>query len=409
MEQRNNKFKERMAFLYPLYLIRTKKFTKKDVKRIKDNISASTSIIRLISAVLLFLFSIIMFIAMGMETGWNQASKYGPTSIAAQVVSIVGTATSIALIIPSLYGKNEHVNAILNRLSIYTMYIGIASQMLLGIFADAQMGFTTQNESLSASVVFFAVLMLIQPSYWLDALLLDGLTIVSFIGLSVYCSLTFDMKALHYYILFASAYPLCCYFVITIMFYVECQHYKEVLENERLNDKAYYDSLTQCKNRHALTKYLKENAKRWEKEENVNLLMVMFDIDNFKLYNDQFSHLGGDYCLKSIAEAVRRAFPSPSLDFFRYGGEEFLLFFELSDPSEAPKYVEQTRKAIKELKLEAPKGAPKDMVTISVGGLLLNNVHGFSFEEQMKVVDSYLYTAKASGKDVSCFNGSLIR
>jgi diguanylate cyclase (GGDEF)-like protein len=152
---------------------------------------------------------------------------------------------------------------------------------------------------------------------------------------------------------------------------------------------------------------LKENALRWNNKD-VKLLIIMFDIDNFKLYNDQFSHPGGDYCLKTIAEAIRKEFPAPGLDFFRYGGEEFLLFFELNDPNDAPKYVEQTRKAIKELKLEAPKGAPKDMVTISVGGLLLNNVHGFSFEEQMKLVDSYLYTAKANGKDVCVFDGSVI-
>ena len=64
----------------------------------------------------------------------------------------------------------------------------------------------------------------------------------------------------------------------------------------------------------------------------------MFDIDNFKEYNDQFSHLSGDYCLKSICDGIRKTFPSPSLDFFRYGGEEFLLFLELSN-EEDPRYV----------------------------------------------------------------------
>ena len=193
-----------------------------------------------------------------------------------------------------------------------------------------------------------------------------------------------------------------------VLFYAESQRYKEVLENEQLHNRAYYDNLTRCKNRHALTEFLRENQYRWDKKDNVNLLMILFDIDNFKLYNDQFSHLGGDYCLRSICDAIRKEFPSPSLDFFRYGGEEFLLFFELKNPDDAPTVLEKVRESISNLDMVAPKGAPKKMVTISVGGMLLRNVKGFEFEHQMKIVDEYLYKAKNSGKDVVCYNGNLI-
>ncbi len=408
MAKRKSKLKEQMAFLYPLSLIKEKRLSKKDVKRIKNNISANMAIVRLGTSVLLYLFTLAMMLAMGIETGWNQVDKYGLESVAAQIVSMFGTLSTIIISIPSIFTKNNKVSAVLNRIAGYTLFVGIAGQMLLGIYADAAQGFTTQATSLSASIIFIALLMLIQPSFWFDALFLDISTTAAVMFITFYCSSLFGMKGVQYYLAIAIAYPLCCYLVVTLMFYAEGQHYKEVLENERLTNKAYYDSLTQCKNRHALTSYLKENTKRWEHKENVNLLIIMFDIDNFKLYNDQFSHLGGDYCLKSIAEAVRRAFPSPSLDFFRYGGEEFLLFFELNDPNDAPKYLEQTREAIKGLMLEAPKGAPKEMVTISVGGLLLKNIHGFSFEQELRLVDSYLYTAKANGKDISCFNGDLI-
>lgn len=200
-------------------------------------------------------------------------------------------------------------------------------------------------------------------------------------------------------------FPICCYFVVTLLFYAESQHYKDLLENDRLNDKAYYDNLTKCKNRHALTEFLKENAKKWKGS---NLLIILFDIDNFKQYNDQFSHLGGDYCLKSIADAVRGEFSSPSLDFFRYGGEEFLLFFELEDIKEAPIIMEKVRKAIRNQEIAAPEGAPKDVVTVSLGGILIEKAESFKFEDELALVDKYLYIAKANGKDVSCFNGELI-
>lgn len=192
------------------------------------------------------------------------------------------------------------------------------------------------------------------------------------------------------------------------MFYVECKNYEENIENERLTNKAYYDNLTLCKNRHALKLFLDENSSKWERKENLNLLIVLFDIDNFKEYNDKFSHLGGDYCLKSIAEGIRKAFPSPSLDFFRYGGEEFLLFFELENEEDAKATMEKIRKSIEELNIEAPNGAPQKVVTISVGGTLIRSVKHFSFEEQMSTIDKYLYEAKNSGKDVSCLDGKLI-
>ena len=136
--------------------------------------------------------------------------------------------------------------------------------------------------------------------------------------------------------------------------------------------------------------------------------MILFDIDDFKLYNDQYSHLGGDYCLKSICDAIRQEFPSPSLDFFRYGGEEFLLFFELRNPEDAPHVLEKVRQAISKLDIVAPNGAPKKMVTISLGGLLIKEIDIFNFEEEMKIVDAYLYKAKRSGKDVACYNNTII-
>ena len=154
--------------------------------------------------------------------------------------------------------------------------------------------------------------------------------------------------------------------------------------------------------------FLEENAEEWESNDDLNLLLVMFDIDNFKEYNDQFSHLAGDYCLKTIADGIRKTFPSPDLDFFRYGGEEFLLFFELDNPMDAGRVLEKARTAVEELNIEAPKGAPKKIVTISIGGSLIKNIDRFDFEKELATVDKYLYQAKENGKDRSCLDGNLI-
>ena len=402
--------KSRLAFILPSKIIKEKHLRRKDVLRVKENITSNFLIVRLIASAILYLLSFSMLVYMGVVTDWHQVDVYGLGSITSQIVGMFGCLTTFVLTILVLVMKKHHkAVSIINRISSDVLFSAIAAQLILGLHADAQMGYTTSQEALSASIVLLTILVLLQPAYWLDAAILDVSFVVAFFSVALHAHYVYGMKAFHYYALISMFFPVCCYFVIALIFYAECQHYRDILENERLTDKAYYDSLTQCKNRHALSEFLRDNAKKWENRENVNLLIILFDIDNFKQYNDQFSHLGGDYCLKSIADAIRQAFPSPSLDFFRYGGEEFLLFFELEDPTQAPKYMEEVRNAIKGLDIEAPRGAPKDVVTISLGGLLLRNVESFSFEQEMALVDSYLYLAKASGKDVSCYNGDLIK
>ena len=403
-----NKFRKRSEYLYPLKVIKSNHFSKRDLRIIKDNISLNMTVIRLIVAVLLMLVSSGMFLMMNLRTGWRQIEVYGISSLIAQVLSFSFCLISIILVVISYFAKKDKTTIILNRVAGFILYLGVALQMLFGIYADCNMGFTTSNETLSASIIFLAALLVIQPAYWTEALMLDLATTITTIGLSIYCSTAMGMTSLHYYIIIALAFPLCAYFIITLLFYAECQNYKEAVENERLTNKAYYDDLTHCKNRHALKMFLDENVKEWETSDDLNLLIVMFDIDNFKDYNDQFSHLAGDYCLKTIADAIRKAFPSPDLDFFRYGGEEFLLFFELDNPMDARRFLEKARTAVEELNIDSPKGAPKKMVTISIGGSLIKNIDKFDFEKEIAQVDKYLYQAKGSGKDVSCLDGNLI-
>ena len=403
-----NKIAGTLEFLRPLHLIKSKGLTKKDVRNIKDNLVNSSNIINFFVSLVLFALVGGLFIFMSNTTG-NFILKYGLFSFIGFISVIVACSTNIILTITAFIIKNKRVSSLLKRIGGDILFIVASIYMLFCFYSDAQMGFTTAEEALSASIVFIAILLLIQPMHWIDAIIGDIGTSIGIVVVALYCSKVFGMKASHYYFLVAVVFPFAGYVIVSLLFYAEVQRYKEVLENERLHNRAYYDSLTHCKNRHALNEFLKENKSRWENKDNVNLLIVLFDIDDFRLYNNQFSHLGGDYCLKSICDAIRRKFVSPNLDFFRYGGEEFLLFFELNNPEEAKVYLENVRLAISSLDIVAPQGAPKNNVTISVGGLLMNNITTFSFEEEMKIVDGYLYKAKESGKDVVCFNGSIIK
>ena len=397
-----------LIFLFPTRLVRTHHFSKKDVRNIKDNLTKSFSFVNLIIAIVLFLIIFTLFIFMQVSTNGHYAETYGVAGFVAPIVLQVGCLSTIILIILSRIVKSDKASKVLIRIGEDLLFASGAIYMLLCTFADAQMGFTKESETLSASIIFVTVLILIQPMHWTDAIIADFTTSAGIITVTILGASLYKMSAVHYYILIAVLFPFTGYLFYSLLFYAESQRYTQELENERLHNRAYYDYLTRCKNRHALNEFITENKTRWETRDNINLLIVIFDIDDFKKYNDQFSHLGGDYCLRSICDAIRHEFPSPSLDFFRYGGEEFLLFFELRNPEDAPKLLNSVKNSVSILEIEAPQGAPKRMVTISVGGLLLRSISKFDFDEEMKAVDSYLYKAKSSGKDVVCFNGEII-
>ena len=403
-----NRLFQSLSFLFPHLVIRQHHLSKKDVRRIKENLLVSFSLVYLIVAVILMVLMISLSVFMMINSKYRYVEVYGLTSLVGQITLTLGSLLTIILIIIARNSQKAKISVILSRIAGDFLYLVTAFYMLCCIFADAQMGFTSNSETLSAAIIFVAVLVLIQPVYWRDALIGDIGTFIAIVVIAYICKVNFEMGAIQYYALIAIMFPFAGFLIISLLFYAESQRYKEILENERLHNRAYYDHLTRCKNRHALSQFLSENKNRWENNDNANLLMVLFDIDDFKLYNDQFSHLGGDYVLRSICDAIREEFPSPNLDFFRYGGEEFLLFFELRNPDDAPLIMQKIKHAISNLEIVAPNGAPKKMVTISLGGLLIKQVGDFEFENQMKTVDEYLYKAKASGKDVACFNGDLI-
>ncbi len=388
----------------PYLTIKHSHLSEDDVKNIKYSLLHKICITCLVTAALLLFINLISFFIMGFDTNWKQVEVYGVTSLVGQIVSIVGTLAVIALSVISITRKNNPIRNRLAHIANVLMFLVMMAYMFLSFHADVEQGFLSVTPSLSPSIALVSFFLLIQPVFWVEAIVLDGVLSLGLIGVSIFYANKYGMLALMYYILVAIFLPIASYMIVSILFYAETQRYCEELRNEALHNTAYYDELTLCKNRYAL----KENIEKWKNDEETNLLVMMFDIDDFKLYNDQYSHIGGDYCLKAIADCVRKAFPSPTLNFYRYGGEEFLLCLEVSSESEAIVMIEKVRLAVAKLNIPAPKGAPCDYVTISVGGVLANDNDINDFNEVIKDADQYLYEAKRKGKNLSILNGMVI-
>jgi diguanylate cyclase (GGDEF)-like protein len=94
----------------------------------------------------------------------------------------------------------------------------------------------------------------------------------------------------------------------------------------RLLRQAHEDRLTRLGNRGAFEELLDATAT----EDTPPQAALILDIDHFKLINDEHGHLVGDEALHALAQHLRTTFPD--IDLYRYGGDEFAVLVDASDP-----------------------------------------------------------------------------
>ncbi len=130
---------------------------------------------------------------------------------------------------------------------------------------------------------------------------------------------------------------------------------------------------------------------------NRNLTIFLFDIDNFKLYNDLNGHPAGDVVLSSIGKLVKdnlRLIDIPA----RYGGEEFIIMLPETGSELGMQIAERMRKQIENLNISFPQNKPWERLTIS-GGIATYPLDGKNEKELIKTADIALYNSKKSGKN----------
>jgi len=105
---------------------------------------------------------------------------------------------------------------------------------------------------------------------------------------------------------------------------LECANQRLSRLNQRLDQLATTDELTQIGNRRAAMNAL---ADLWDDlaRSAGSCVCIMLDIDNFKRLNDEHGHDAGDLVLRQVAAVLRRETRGTE-QVYRLGGEEFLIF-----------------------------------------------------------------------------------
>lgn len=174
---------------------------------------------------------------------------------------------------------------------------------------------------------------------------------------------------------------------------------QELLEiNQKLQNLANIDSLTQVANRYHFENFLAREWRRMRRE-NAFLAIILCDIDCFKLYNDNFGHQAGDLCLKKVAQGISRTIKRPADLVARYGGEEFIVILPNTDPPGALKVANNINQAVQNLCLTHPYSLVSDVVTISLGVCATVPNGSNAVSELLKTADQALYEAKRKGRN----------
>jgi len=127
------------------------------------------------------------------------------------------------------------------------------------------------------------------------------------------------------------------------------------------------------------------------------LAMVMCDIDHFKVVNDEFGHLAGDYVLKEVAQLAKSRL-RPDDVVARYGGEELAFILPETDLEGGVQIAEELRQIIATATFEFED--EENDVTVSCGVAQLDpEWSSFDF---VKAADAKLYEAKGSGRNRVC-------
>ena len=168
------------------------------------------------------------------------------------------------------------------------------------------------------------------------------------------------------------------------------EKYRTLREKERLEEEvqrlSITDDLTGLYNHRHFFKTLEAELVRLKRQK-TSLSLLMFDLDNFKRYNDRYGHLEGDRVLRKVGEIVNRSIRSNVDSGYRYGGDEFAVLLIGASLDQALVIAERIRSSMEQSGFQG--------ITVSIG--LTEFQDSFTLEAFVKSADDATYTAKHSG------------
>lgn len=173
-------------------------------------------------------------------------------------------------------------------------------------------------------------------------------------------------------------------------------HKLESFNRQILELMAHTDMLTGIDNR----RYFERRAKATIIDNSIDqkpMALLIFDVDHFKLINDNYGHDVGDAVLKKISDVCKTVLRNSDL-FARYGGEEFIALLPNTKEENAYLIAERLRQKIEQTPVIVANMGPI-YYTISVG-ITIIDYHKDTLDDAIKHADMALYSAKSAGRNL---------
>jgi diguanylate cyclase len=124
-------------------------------------------------------------------------------------------------------------------------------------------------------------------------------------------------------------------------------------------------------------------------------VLLMIDVDHFKQINDNHGHVAGDQVVLHIANCLKKTVPRKTDFVARYGGDEFAVILQDTEPHDGEMLANRLLKDIKGQSVTMADGASIPLsLSIGVSTLQKND----AAQDWVNRSDHALYQAKSAGR-----------
>ena len=172
--------------------------------------------------------------------------------------------------------------------------------------------------------------------------------------------------------------------------------------NKRLKNEADYDALTNAYSRRRGVEEL-ANAYSSFVKGSQNPTLMMFDLDRFKLINDNFGHDIGDVVLRRTVEAINEIIKDTDI-IIRWGGDEFIGVFYGLKKEEAIEIAQRILDKINSIEIPVKTSEIDDIVKIEMSiGVTYFSKSDRQASDAVKRADDAMYESKETGRNKVSF------
>jgi diguanylate cyclase (GGDEF)-like protein len=168
------------------------------------------------------------------------------------------------------------------------------------------------------------------------------------------------------------------------------------LQRDYLQMLVYQDALTDLPNRRGFEDTLNREWRRAARYRSP-LSLVAIDLDAFRRYNDEYGHLAGDKCLRTVARHLKNVLHRAGDYLVRYEGQKFLALLADTPFTAIGLLAERFRAEVEAMAVPHNAGNDRQIVTVSVGAVTVIPDHRQPPASLLAAAESLLLEIKQAG------------